>query len=95
MALDKVAGESYCGAHRLPAGKTAAKRMGTRTSCQSGSEIVRRSTTSVIHGIRALFDVADIVDISIAAASKKVVKSDPAIAGSLSLTIAAAAADTA
>ena len=26
MALIKVHGESYCGAHRLPAGKTAAKK---------------------------------------------------------------------
>jgi hypothetical protein len=78
VALNKVHGEGYCGAHRLPVGKTAAERIGTRTSCRSGSEIIRRSTTSAIHGTGSLFEVPNIVEIPIPVASKKMVKSETA-----------------
>src|ERR1700731_841943 len=41
----------YCyDAHRLPCGKTAAERK-ARTSCLSGSETIRRSTTIAVQGI--------------------------------------------
>jgi uncharacterized low-complexity protein len=82
----KVHGEGYCGAHRLPAGKTAAEGTGARTSCRSGSETIRRSTTSVMHGTGSLFEVPDIVRIPSLVTSKKMVKRDSGIARSPPLT---------
>ena len=75
VALNKMHREGYCGAHCLPVGKTAAERVGTRTSCRSGSEAIRRSTTSAIHGTNSLLEVPNIVEAPIAVASKKMVKS--------------------
>ncbi len=43
-------GGSYCGAHRLPAGRTAAKEESRRASCRSGRKTVRRSTTATVQG---------------------------------------------
>ncbi len=42
---------SYCGAHRLPAGRTAARGESRRASCRSGRKAVRRSTTATVQGI--------------------------------------------
>ena len=42
---------SYCGAHRLPAGRTAAKEESKRASCRSGRKTIRRSTTATVQGI--------------------------------------------
>lgn len=42
---------SYCGAHRLPAGRTAAKEDSKRASCRSGRKTDRRSTTATVQGI--------------------------------------------
>lgn len=44
---------SYCGAHRLPAGRTAAREESRRASCRSGRKNVRRSTTATVQGIYA------------------------------------------
>jgi hypothetical protein len=44
-------------AHRLPAGRTAARRKEARTSCRSAGSGFGRSTTSVDHGIRAYSEV--------------------------------------
>lgn len=42
---------SYCGAHRLPAGRTAAREESRRASCRSGRKTIRRSTTATVQGI--------------------------------------------
>jgi len=50
MARIRGARKCYCDAHRLPGGKTAAGEK-ARTSCGSGRETVRRSTTATVQGI--------------------------------------------
>ena len=44
--------EDYCWTRTIClAGKTAAERKGARTSCRSGSETIRRSTTATVQGV--------------------------------------------
>lgn len=44
--------EEYCWTRTIClAGKTAAERKGARTSCRSGSETIRRSTTATVQGV--------------------------------------------
>jgi len=78
VVLNKMHEEGYCDAHRLPVGRTAAERVGTWTSCRSGSETIRQSTTSAMHGTRSLFDVRNIVEILIPVTSKKSVNNESA-----------------